>query len=99
MSRVRAQLEKRSRIDQQVDALARRQPSLAVLAFDCLGPAAFADFLFFVAHLRNQVRQEAHVGFKARRSGVDMRLENGGTRWRSGIDAFVHEWSLKEVTV
>jgi hypothetical protein len=28
-----------------------------------------------------------------------MRLEHGGTRRRSGIDAFVHEGILKEVTV
>src|ERR1700682_5066879 len=70
-----------------------------MLALDCFGPTAFADLLFFIAHLRNQVGQEAHVGFKARRSGVYMRLKNRGTRRRSGIDAFVHELNVKEVTV
>ena len=62
-------------------------------------PAALADFLFFVAHLRNQIGQEAHVGFKACRGGIDVRLDNGGARGCSGINAFVHERVLKEVTV
>ena len=99
VGRVGAQFEKCSGINQQIDALARGEASLVVLALDRFGPAAFADFLFFIAHLRNQVGQEAHVGFKARRGGIDVRLENGGTRGRSGINAFVHELSLKEVTV
>ena len=96
---VGAEFEKCSGINQQIDALARREASLAVLALDRFRAAAFADSLFFVAHLRNQVSQEAHVGFKAGRGGIDMRLEYGGTRRRSGINAFVHEGILKEVTV
>ena len=61
-----------------MDALARCQASLVVLALNRLRPATLADSLFFVADLRNQVSQEAHIGFKAGRSGIDVRLENGG---------------------
>ena len=38
-----------------MDALARRQASLAVLAFDGFGAAALANLFFFVADLRDQV--------------------------------------------
>ena len=99
MRGVGAQFEKCSGIDQQIDAFARGKASLIVLALDRFGPAAFADSLLFVAHLRNQVGQEPHIGLKAGRGGINARLENGGTRGHSGINAFVHEWILKEVTV
>ena len=77
MCGVGAQFEKCSRIDQQVDTFARGQASLVVLALDRLGPATLANLFLLVAHLRDQVGQESHVGFKARGRWVHTRREHG----------------------
>ena len=67
-----AQLEKSSGIDQQFDALARSEASFVVLVFDGFCAAAFANLFAFIAHLRHEIGQEAHVGLEARRGGVDL---------------------------
>ena len=63
---VGTQFKKTSGIDQQIDALASGQASLTMLALNRFGPAALADSLLFIAHLRNQVGQEPHIGLEAR---------------------------------
>ena len=71
MSSIGSQLEKCFRVRQQLDALARREPSFTMLNFGGFLTATFADFFFLVAYLRYHVRHETHVGLKAGRGGID----------------------------
>ena len=67
---VNAKFKECARVGQQANAFAGREASFGMLIFYGFGPAAFADLFFFITHLGNQVSHEAHVGFKARRSGI-----------------------------
>src|ERR1700758_1461457 len=65
-----------------------------MLVFNGLAASAFADFLSFIAHLRHQVCEEAHVGFKARRGGIDLGRQHTARRRAvccEGVVAFSHD--------
>src|SRR5207244_12518653 len=63
--RVDTELKKTSRVGQETNPFAGREPSLTVLAFYSFCAPAFPNLLFLVVHLRHQVRHKTHVGFIA----------------------------------
>ena len=50
-----SEFKKCSGINQQIDAFAGGEASFGVLVFDCLWAPAFANDLFFIADLRDQI--------------------------------------------
>src|ERR1700676_5505576 len=62
-----------------------------MLILDCLLSTSFPNRLFLIAYLRDQIRQKAHVRFKARGSWVHAALNDRGTRRCAGFDAIYHE--------
>ena len=88
--RVDTELKKTSRVGQETNPFAGREPSLTVLAFYSFCAPAFPNLLFLVVHLRHQVRHKTHVGFIAAGRGIYTRGQNRGVRGRGSFDAVSH---------
>src|SRR5208282_1953945 len=92
---IEAEFEERAGVGEELDALTRGEARFGVLAFDGFGASAFADFFFFVADLGDEVGERAHVGFEAKRAGVNFGREDVVDGESGGFDTFAHEGRLR----
>lgn len=66
-----------------------------MLAVDRFGASALADFLLFIANLRDEVGKRAHIGFETQRARVKLGGQDIVDGDNGRLGAFAHEGRLR----